>query len=132
MSRKRITGSPFTGRFHELKRGITITGKTENIDRRVAALERKRDSFPFGTIAVRNAWDPASIAAGSSTATTFSVPGTRVGDIVVAGLDTNTDSLMISGLVTTNGTVKVVAFNPTGSAIDPGLGVVRILIFQFE
>jgi hypothetical protein len=72
--------------------------------------------FDFGTVSI----NPASIAATSRGATTFTLTGAKTGDVLVmnppSGLN---DDLVFAGCAvtgTSEGTVYL--YNPTGSAID--------------
>jgi len=70
----------------------------------------------FGTVAI----DPASIAATSRGATTFTLTGAKTTDIIIvnppSGL--NDDLLFVGAAVTAANTVSIYLYNPTASAID--------------
>jgi hypothetical protein len=67
-------------------------------------------------------YNPPSISAGSSAITDVFLPGARLGDLVQVSFSLDTQGLIISGYVNANNNVKIVFFNPTGSAIDVGSG----------
>jgi regulator of RNase E activity RraA len=72
--------------------------------------------FDFGTVSV----NPASIPATSRGATTFTLTGAKVGDVLVmnppAGL--NDDLVFAGAAVTADNTGTVYLYNPTAGAID--------------
>ncbi len=76
--------------------------------------------FDFGTTSI----NPASIATVSRGATTFTLTGAKVGDVLVcnppAGL--NDDLLYVGCAITAADTATVYLYNPTGSAIDDAAG----------
>ena len=88
-------------------------------------------SVAVGQVAWTDTWNPASIAAGSYEDMDVTVPGAAVGDFVMASLASMvTNALMISGHVSAADTVKVVLFNPTVGAINPGEGTLNVLVFK--
>jgi hypothetical protein len=72
--------------------------------------------FDFGTVSI----NPASISATSRGATTFTLTGAKVGDVLVmnppSGL--NDDLVFVGCAVTGASEGTVYLYNPTGSAID--------------
>ncbi|HEX8379966.1 MAG TPA: hypothetical protein VF619_05405, partial [Allosphingosinicella sp.] len=72
--------------------------------------------------------DLPSIAPGAATTTTVDVPGARAGDrrAYAATLSGGWGGLIASCEATADDTVTVTAFNPTGSAINPSSGTLRV------
>ena len=70
----------------------------------------------FGTVAI----DPASLAATTRAATTFTLTGAKTTDIIIVNppSDLNDDLLFVGAAVTAADTVSIYLYNPTGSAID--------------
>lgn len=63
--------------------------------------------------------DLASIASETiDSSNTVTVRGAQVGDVVRINWDNATAKLVITAYVSAANTVKIVAFNPTGSAVD--------------
>lgn len=69
-----------------------------------------------GTVSI----NPASIAATTRAATTFSVPGAAVGDVIVLNppATLNDDLIFCGAAVTATDTATVYLYNPTAGAID--------------
>lgn len=70
------------------------------------------------TLSASTAWDPPSIATGTSASTTITVAGAAIGDFAQASLGVSTVGLALTATVTAADTVTVVLANPTGGAID--------------
>lgn len=70
----------------------------------------------FGTVAI----DPASLAATTRAATTFTLTGAETTDIIIVNPPStlNDDLLFVGAAVTAADTVSIYLYNPTGSAID--------------
>jgi hypothetical protein len=75
-------------------------------------------------------WDPASVAAASSTTTTVALTGAALGDIVRCSFSLSLAGLVLSAYVSAVNTVTVVLSNPTGSAVDLGSGTVAVEILK--
>lgn len=73
-----------------------------------------------GVIEGSSTYDPASVAAGASVATSVTVTGARLGtkDTVKVSPSISPGLMIVSGAITSSNTVTVTYFNPTGSAID--------------
>ena len=84
-------------------------------------------AFGHTQLSASTTWDPPSIAAGSSTATSVAVTGALVTDIVEATFSTiSTNNIVISAHVQSTGSVRVVLSNPTGGAIDLASGTLVV------
>ena len=70
----------------------------------------------FGTVAI----DPASLAATTRAATTFTLTGAKTTDIIIVNPPStlNDDLLFVGAAVTAADTVSIYFYNPTASAID--------------
>jgi sarcosine oxidase gamma subunit len=70
----------------------------------------------FGTASV----NPASIPATSRVATTFTITGAKVGDVLVVNppADLNDDLLFVGAAITADNTATVYLYNPTADEID--------------
>ena len=75
--------------------------------------------------------DPASIAANTSVSQTFTVPGLRVGDMVIVNKPTTTAGVTVgdSG-VSGNNTLDITFGNLTAGALNPGAELYQILWFR--
>jgi hypothetical protein len=94
-------------------------------------LEKRALEVWNGYIDAFNTVDPASLAAGASgSPSTFSVPGARLGDFVVASFSLPTTGLQILASVSANDTVAVAFVNPTAGIIDLAPGVVNVRVFK--
>jgi len=88
-------------------------------------------SFAVGQIQQTETWAPASIAAGEYESEDVTVPGAAVDDFVLVKLSTIlTDDMMLTGHVSAADTVRVVLFNPTGSAVALASGTLGVLVFK--
>lgn len=77
------------------------------------------------------AWAPGEITGGQSAATTMTVSGATVGDMVLvshAGMGAN--NLMLSAHVSSTNTVRIVMSNPTSSAITPTSATLKVLVLR--
>jgi len=89
-----------------------------------------------GTVALRPALefntttDLGSIAAGASTEFTITATDVATQDAVVAVSSSANNSLMLTGRVSSAGTVTVTAFNPTAGAIDPANATYRAFVIR--
>ena len=74
----------------------------------------------FGTIAI----NPASIPTVSRAATTFTITGAKVGDVLVCNppATLNDDLLFVGAAITADNTATVYLYNPTASPIDDAVG----------
>lgn len=77
-----------------------------------------------------SAFNPPSVAAGSTTSTTVTVTGAVIGDYVRAVFSIDTAGLLVFARVTATGTVTVTFFNPTAAAIDIGGGNITCYVRQ--
>ena len=70
----------------------------------------------FGTVAI----DPASLAATTKAATTFTLTGAATTDIIIINVPStlNDDLLFVGAAVTAADTVSIYLYNPTATAID--------------
>jgi hypothetical protein len=69
----------------------------------------------FGTVAI----DPASLAATTKSATTFTLTGAKTTDIIIVNPPAlNDDLLFVGATITAANTVSIYLYNPTASAID--------------
>jgi hypothetical protein len=89
-----------------------------------------------GTVALRPALefntttDLGSIAAGASTEFTITATDVATQDAVVAVSSSANNSLMLTGRVSSAGTVTVTAFNPTAGPIDPVNATYRAFVIR--
>lgn len=118
------TGSIFyDGAHNEQARanssGFSIGGGT--------ALKKTIGSARTGT-----AWTPGAIAAGATASTTVTVTGCALGDLVMAGFSLALPAgCIITGAVTTAGTVTVTIANLSGSSQTIGAGTVRAMVVEY-
>lgn len=83
------------------------------------------------TLTVAATLDFPSIAAVGTQALTVSVPGARVGDLVVLGLpDTVNNGVVFDARVSAADTVTVRALNITAGAIDPASASYRVSVIK--
>jgi hypothetical protein len=70
----------------------------------------------FGTVAI----DPASLAATTKSATTFTLTGAATTDIIIVNppADLNDDLIFCGAAVSAADTVSIYLYNPTASAIN--------------
>ena len=88
-------------------------------------------SVAVGQVSYSEAWNPASIAAGSYESEDVTVPGAAVDDFVLVKLSSMvTQDMMISGHVSAADTVKVILLNPTAGALNLGSGTLGVLVFK--
>lgn len=73
-------------------------------------------------------WDPPSVAAGSTTNTTFAVAGAQVGDFVLVAPGISTAGMLHSGYVSSAGNVTIAVVNTTGGAVDLASSTWRVLV----
>jgi hypothetical protein len=85
-------------------------------------------SFAVGQAQVTATWDPGSVAAGSSTSTTVTVPGAAMLDFVRVAFSLDLQGMDIGGYVSAPNTVTVLLSNLTGAAIDLGSGTLAVLV----
>jgi hypothetical protein len=71
-----------------------------------------------GKLAGSTKCKPTNIAAGLSVSTTVTVTGARLGDRAEAFVNSDQNGLVMSAYVSSNNTVTVTYFNPTGWAVD--------------
>ena len=83
-------------------------------------------SFLSGTAT----WNPPSVAVGGSITTTVSVPGSVMGDIVVASFTNDLQGMTLSAYVSSAGTVTVVLTNNTASAINLASGTLKAMVIR--
>lgn len=73
--------------------------------------------------------DPASIAAGASSTFVVSVPGARLGDIVLGGFNVDMQDVVVYWYVQASDVVELKIFNATGGARDfPALTVNLVVL----
>jgi hypothetical protein len=94
-------------------------------------------NFPLSNVSrlilVSKTFDPAEIAANTSAnnATTLTVTGVAVGDMVIAFKPTtNAGMAVLDARVSAANTIQVVLGNFTGSGIDPGSETWTFLIIR--
>lgn len=75
-------------------------------------------------------WDPPSIANNASAATTLSVPGAVVGDMVNVSFSLALGGLSLTAQVSAADTVEVRLTNNTGLAVDLASGTIRAQVFK--
>jgi len=71
-----------------------------------------------------------AVAAGASTTTTVTVTGARIGDAARAAFSIDTAGLVLFARVSSDNTVTVAFFNPTGASIDIGGGIITAFVRQ--
>lgn len=82
---------------------------------------------PIGYLRGSVTYDPPSIAAGATVATTVTVTGAALGDLVEASFSLSLGGLiMYPPSVTSTNTITVTLFNPTGAAIDLASGTLSV------
>lgn len=85
----------------------------------------------FGVVSL--SIDVASVAANTSVEQTFTVPGLKVGDLVLVNKPTTSAGLLVgSARVTAANTIGISFGNLTGSAIDPAAETYLIFVFRPE
>jgi hypothetical protein len=84
----------------------------------------------FGLMVVTATLDPASIAANVSAEQTFTVPDLRAADVIVSVTKptASAGAGIVGWRVTAANTVGITFMNTTGSAIDPGAEVYKIVV----
>lgn len=96
-------------------------------------LEKRALELWNGYIEATNTVDPASLAAGASglgSPATFSVPGARVGDYVVAAFSLPTSGVVINAVVSATDTVALSFTNPTAGVVDLSSGTVYVRVYK--
>lgn len=63
-------------------------------------------------------WNPASINSNASGEESITVPGARLGDMVLISFDADHQGTIITGYVQANDTVDLVIHNPSGGSVD--------------
>jgi hypothetical protein len=70
--------------------------------------------------------------AAATISTTIALSGAAVGDVVLASHSALTmASVLITGRVTTSGTITVDIYNGTGAALNPGSGTLRVVAISY-
>lgn len=94
-------------------------------------LEKRALELWNGYIEASSPVDPASLAAGATgSASTFSVPGARLGDYVIASFSGATSGLQILASVSATDTVAVAFANPTAGILDLAAGTVYVRVYK--
>lgn len=76
-------------------------------------------------------FNPASVAAATTAEQALTVPGVRIGDVVVLNKPTLTAGVGVVGSrVSDNDTVMVTFVNATAAAVDPGSEVYLVAVFR--
>lgn len=76
-------------------------------------------------------FNPASVATITTAEQSVTVPGVRIGDVVIVNKPTLTAGLGIAGArVSDNDTVMITFVNPTAGAIDAGSEVYKVAVFR--
>lgn len=87
-------------------------------------------TFARGQQEYTTAWTPGAITTTSNASTTITVPDAATGDFVLATHDKIlTNSLRISGHVSSTNTVTVVIHNPTTATVTVAAGTLSVLVF---
>lgn len=94
-------------------------------------LEKRALELWNGYIEASTTVDPASLAAGAAgSASTFTVPGARLGDFVVGSFASPTSGLQIQASVSATDTVAIGFVNSTAGIIDLAAGTVYVRVFK--
>lgn len=73
-------------------------------------------------------WNPANIAAGSSTSVAVTVSGAALGDFALASFSLDLSGCALSAYISAADTVTVVLFNPTVAAVDLAEGTLTVRV----
>jgi hypothetical protein len=84
----------------------------------------------IGWLSNTTTWDPPSIANNASSATTLTVAGALVGDMVNVSFSLALNGLTLSAQVSAADTVEVRLTNNTGLAVDLASGTIRAQVFK--
>ena len=84
----------------------------------------------FGFLSNTATWDPPSILNNASAATTLSVPGAALGDMVNVSFSLALGGLSLTAQVSAADTVEVRLTNNTGLAVDLASGTIRAQVFK--
>jgi hypothetical protein len=86
-----------------------------------------------GYISAEFTVDPASlatIAIGLGSPATFTVPGARLGDFVMASFSGASSGVVVVGAVSATDTVALAFLNPTAGTLDIGSGTVYLRVYK--
>lgn len=81
-----------------------------------------------GYLSATATWNPPSIANGASAATTISVPGAAVGDMVMASFSVPLGGLLMGAQISAANTAEVRLVNASGGAVDLASGTVSLTV----
>lgn len=87
-------------------------------------------SFAIGDAAFKTAWEPGTVAVGSSVSTSVLVPLAAPGDQILVSFSLNLQDLTLTANVESAGFVKAVLANNTGAPVTIGEGILRVLAFK--
>lgn len=73
-------------------------------------------------------WDPANVNANSVLATSFTVTGAAMGDVVLASFTLSLGNLVLGAYVSNTNTVTVTLTNDTGGPINLAAGYLRLIL----
>ena len=114
----------------DLECGTSLTSKRNPAGGSLTATQVGIHTLAVGQAAVSATWDPTSIAAGSYSTTTVTVPGATLGDFALASFSIDISALDLSCYVSAANTVTVVLSNHTASAVDLNSATLRILVLK--
>src|SRR5690606_9150026 len=84
-----------------------------------------------GRLTYTTTWNPASVAAGAYTSTTFTATGARLGGRCSVGTSADIgDGLFLSGVVSASSTVRLSRKDETGSPVDLGSMTITVTVVQ--
>lgn len=75
--------------------------------------------------------DTGSLATGASGNDTVTVPGVKLGDVVLAMSNTVASSATRVATVTNDNEVTITTSNLTGAAVDPTVATVKLVVGRF-
>lgn len=132
-----------------LAAGTTATdgiafGTDTNLYRSAADTLRTDDLLIVGSLQIGNGaallalysatqvWDPASLTQNQTDATTITITGATMGDIVTASFtEALPDGVILTAQVSTTNTIRVTLLNTTASPVDLNSGTLRVQVNKF-
>jgi parallel beta-helix repeat protein len=107
---------------------ITIVGNNLINNRVGEILATETQTFIGQNITAQVTWDPASISNNASTTQAITVANASLGDVVTCSCSTNLLGLSLTGYVSQSNQVIIVLTNNTGSPVDIGSSVFRVVV----
>lgn len=107
---------------------ITIVGNNLINNRVGEILATETQTFIGQNISAQVTWDPTSISNNASTNQAITVANASLGDVVTCSCSTNLLGLSLTGYVSQSNQVIIVLTNNTGSPVDIGSSVFRVVV----